>query len=67
MAIIVSCVGRKWILLDRINEEVQSAIDELGNVVVSGFYSYGEIAPFNDDNTCQLHNQTININTISEE
>jgi len=67
LAIIVSCVGRKWILLDRINEEVQSAIDELGNVVVSGFYSYGEIAPFNDDNTCQLHNQTITITTISEE
>jgi hypothetical protein len=67
LAIIVSCAGRKWVLLDRTNEEVQSAIDELGNVVVSGFYSYGEIAPFNGDNKCRLHNQTITITTISEE
>ena len=33
---------------------------------ICGFYSYGEIAPFDGEMNCQLHNQTMAITLISE-
>jgi len=66
-ALLVSCVGRKLILQERTDEEVESAIEILGkNCVVSGFYSYGEISPLKETATCELHNQTMTITTFSE-
>jgi hypothetical protein len=67
LAILVSCVGRKIILHDRTEEEVQAAIDILGKkTCITGFYSYGEIAPINNSTKCELHNQTMAITTFSE-
>lgn len=67
LAILVSCIGRKLVLDQRVEEEVEEVIDVIGNkTVVCGFYSYGEIAPFNKEQNCQLHNQTIAITLISE-
>ncbi len=67
LAIMVSCIGRKLILDQRTIEEVQEAKGVLGNeITVSGFYSYGEIAPFEGENMCQLHNQTMAVTLISE-
>lgn len=67
LAILVSCVGRKIILHDRTEEEVQAAIDIFGEkTCISGFYSYGEIAPVNKSSNCELHNQTMAITTFSE-
>ncbi|MDB5246375.1 MAG: histidine kinase [Segetibacter sp.] len=67
LAILVSCVGRKIILHDRTEEEVQAAIDTLGKkTCVTGFYSYGEIAPANSGTSCELHNQVMAITTFSE-
>ena len=44
-----------------------SQIEVIGNnASVCGFYSYGEIAPFDQEINCQLHNQTIAITLISE-
>jgi hypothetical protein len=34
--------------------------------VLAGFYSYGEIAPFTPNASCELHNQTMTITTLSE-
>jgi hypothetical protein len=34
---------------------------------LTGFYSYGEISPFSKGGTCELHNQTMTITTLSEE
>ena len=67
LAMLVSCIGRKLVLDQRVEEEVDEVIEILGEgTVVSGFYSYGEIAPFHGETACQLHNQTMTITLISE-
>ena len=68
LGLIVSCVGRKIVMNQLIDDELEIIQDILGNNVnLSGFYSYGEIAPFQDDLlTCKLHNQTMTLTTIYE-
>lgn len=66
-SLLVSCVGRKLILGGRIDEEVEAVIESLGDQTpVAGFYSYGEISPFNDGGDCRLHNQTMTITSFYE-
>ena len=66
--LIVSCVGRKIVMNQLIDDELEIIQDILGeNVLLSGFYSYGEIAPFQDNLlNCELHNQTMTLTTIYE-
>jgi len=67
LALLISCVGRKLVLKQRIEEEVEGVQDVLGQeTVLAGFYSYGEISPFNPSARCELHNQTMTITTLSE-
>ncbi|MGB2684357.1 MAG: FIST C-terminal domain-containing protein, partial [Olleya sp.] len=67
LAILVSCIGRKIVLDQRVEEEIEEVIEVIGtDTVISGFYSYGEIAPFHGEVACQLHNQTMTITLISE-
>ena len=67
LAILVSCIGRRLVLDQRVEEEVDEVVEVLGNqTTISGFYSYGEIAPFHGEISCQLHNQTMAITLISE-
>jgi hypothetical protein len=68
LAILISCVGRKMVLQQRIEEEVEGVREVMGpQTVMTGFYSYGEISPFNPNAKCQLHNQTMTITTFLEE
>lgn len=68
LSVLISCVGRKLILKQRTEEEVEGVRDIVGpQSVLTGFYSYGEIAPFGSGfKECQLHNQTMTITTFSE-
>jgi hypothetical protein len=67
LALLISCVGRKLVLQQRIEEEVEGVQDTLGQeTILAGFYSYGEISPFNPAAKCELHNQTMTITTFSE-
>ena len=67
LAVLISCVGRKLILKQRIEEEVEGVREVVGDrTVLSGFYSYGEISPFTPGANCELHNQTMTITTFSE-
>jgi len=67
LAILMSCIGRKLVLDQRVEEELEEVSEIVGdNVTVAGFYSYGEIAPFYGLMSCQLHNQTMTITLISE-
>lgn len=67
LALLVSCIGRKLVLDQRVEEEIEEVVDVVGNeTAICGFYSYGEIAPFNGETNCQLHNQTMTITLISE-
>jgi len=69
LGLAVSCVGRKIVLNKIIDDELEMVTDTLGeNVILSGFYSYGEIAPTKTGSTdCQLHNQTMTLTTIYED
>jgi hypothetical protein len=67
LAICISCVGRKLVLKQRVEEEVEGVREVLGKKpVLAGFYSYGEIAPFEAGADCALHNQTMTITTFGE-
>ncbi|MEN9571679.1 MAG: hypothetical protein RL172_2910, partial [Bacteroidota bacterium] len=66
-SLLISCVGRKLILGPRIDEEVEAVADTFGDdTILAGFYSYGEISPFNEGGNCQLHNQTMTITSFYE-
>jgi hypothetical protein len=67
LAVLISCVGRKLLLNQRIEEEVEAVRDALGKeTVITGFYSYGEISPFSAGGKCELHNQTMTVIHLSE-
>ncbi|MBP9010127.1 MAG: FIST N-terminal domain-containing protein [Smithellaceae bacterium] len=67
LAILISCVGRKLVLKQRTEEEVEAVSEALGaSPVFTGFYSYGEISPFVTGAPCALHNQTMTITTFAE-
>jgi hypothetical protein len=67
LAILISCVGRKLVLKQLVEEEVEGVKEILGpNTTLCGFYSYGEISPFSKDAKCELHNQTMTITTFKE-
>jgi hypothetical protein len=67
VAILVSCIGRKLLLGQRISEEVEAVRNVFGaGTHLSGFYSYGEVSPHEITGSAELHNQTMTITTIGE-
>jgi hypothetical protein len=67
IGLLVSCVGRKLVMGDRIDEEIEAVGDVFGqNTLLTGFYSYGEISPFAPGADCRLHNQTMTVTWIAE-
>ncbi len=68
LAICISCVGRKLVLKQRTEEEVEGVREVLGGgAALAGFYSYGEISPFTPNARCELHNQTMTITSFFEQ
>ncbi len=68
LALLISCVGRKLVLRQRTEEEVEGVQHILGSgATLTGFYSYGEMAPVMSGAKCELHNQTMTITTFSED
>jgi len=66
LAIAVSCVGRRLVLGERTEEEVEATADALPKQARPiGFYSYGEISPY-ASGSCDLHNQTMTLTTLNE-
>lgn len=67
LAILISCAGRRNVLKQLVEEEVEAVRAAIGEKpMITGFYSYGEIAPFDDFSPCELHNQTMTITILSE-
>lgn len=69
LAIAISCVGRKLVLKERVEEELEAVRSMLGaDAAITGFYSYGEICPTAPtEKQCQLHNQTMTITIFKED
>ncbi|MEM7201000.1 MAG: FIST N-terminal domain-containing protein [Planctomycetota bacterium] len=66
LAIAISCVGRRLVLGERAEEEIEAVLEGLPPATQQvGFYSYGEISP-NVNGKCDLHNQTMTLTTIQE-
>ncbi len=67
ISILISCIGRRLVMNQRVEEELELVREVIGSdVPMTGFYSYGEMAPFNGSKTCELHNQTMTLTLISE-
>ena len=67
LAFLISCVGRRLVMKQLVEEEVEAVNEVLGeDIYTTGFYSYGEIAPFDKFTPCALHNQTMTITTFAE-
>lgn len=66
LTIAISCVGRRLVLGERTEEEIESALRILPKgTSLAGFYSYGEISPY-ATGACDLHNQTMTLTNLWE-
>jgi hypothetical protein len=64
--IAISCVGRKLVLGQKTEDELEAVYNIFGdNVEQIGYYSYGEISPLKDGR-CDLHNQTMTLTLFWE-
>jgi len=64
--IAISCVGRKLVLGQKTEDELEAVYNLFGeNVEQIGYYSYGEISPLKDGK-CDLHNQTMTVTLFWE-
>jgi hypothetical protein len=67
LAIMISCVGRRLLLKQRTEEELEAVKEVFGESNhYTGFYSYGEISPLIKGGKCGLHNQTMTITSLFE-
>jgi hypothetical protein len=66
LTLMVSCVGRKLVMQNRTEEEIEAVADTYNQEsTFCGFYSNGEICP-STDGINSLHNQTMTITTFKE-
>lgn len=67
LSIAISCVGRRLLLGERTEEEVESMSEIFSSKTQQiGFYSYGEISPYTTGD-CNLHNQTMTVTIFYEQ
>ena len=67
LSVAISCVGRRLVLGERAEEELEATLEVLSpGTRQVGFYSYGEISPSGHTQGCELHNQTMTLTTIRE-
>lgn len=67
LVIAITCIGRRLLLGQRTEEELEAALDALPEAThMVGFYSYGELSPMGHGQ-CELHNQTMTLTRIQED
>ncbi|MFT5660086.1 MAG: hypothetical protein ACI9TV_000726 [Sulfurimonas sp.] len=67
LSIAISCVGRKFLLKQQTEEELEATLEVLPQKTMQiGFYAYGEIAPISSG-ICDLHNETMTLTVIWED
>lgn len=66
-SVAISCVGRRLVLRDRAEEELDALHEGMdATEPVVGFYSYGEIGSLDAGRPCELHNQSMTVFRITE-
>lgn len=67
LVVAVSCVGRRLVLGERVEEEVEATRAAFpAGAIQAGFYSYGELSPAGGG-VCELHNQTMTLTSYRED
>jgi hypothetical protein len=68
LAILISCIGRKQLLKQRVDEEVEGVLEGVSpGAHATGFYAYGELSPQAPGGApCMLHNQSMSVTLMSE-
>ncbi|MGC9526675.1 MAG: FIST signal transduction protein [Limnospira sp.] len=67
LAIAIGGSGRRLVLGERTEEELEATLDELPDQTQQiGFYGYGEFAPHGGAAVCRLQNQTLTLIAIQE-
>ena len=67
LVILITCVGRKIVLKQLAQDEVEAVTDNFSNdVSFAGFYSNGEISKSKFIEDCKLHNQSMTLTSFSE-
>lgn len=67
LCLLVSCVGRRLMMGQRAEEDVEEVASRLpAGTVISGFFSYGEVAPHHATRKTCLHNQTMTLTMLGE-
>ena len=65
--LLVSCVGRRLLMGQSTEEEIEQVHEAIGpGVPMAGYYSYGEIAPRAGSKVAGLHNQTLTLTLLAE-
>lgn len=66
LTIAISCVGRRLVLSQRVEEEIEAVLESLPHEQpLIGYYSYGELSPL-ASGRCDLHNQTMTLTSFWE-
>jgi len=66
LVLLVSCVGRRLVLGQLCEEELEIIRENLGKkAILTGFYSYGELSEVGESR-CTLHNQTMTLVSLYE-
>lgn len=65
--ICISCIGRKLLMGNDTEDELDAVKDVLGSSQFLGFYSNGEISALSNGGTTELHNQTMTITYLYED
>jgi hypothetical protein len=65
--IAISCVGRKLVLGQRVEDEIEAVLSSFEDkeIMQIGYYSYGEISPL-PSGECDLYNQTMTVMCLGE-
>jgi hypothetical protein len=67
LCLAISCIGRRLVLGQRCEEELEAVLDTLPKPCrMIGYYSYGELSPLSSGR-CDLHNQTMTLSLLWEE
>lgn len=66
LGLVVSCVGRKWVMGQRVGDETEAVQAEAAGAPTIGFFSYGEVAPHARTGVCTLHHATVAVTVLSE-
>ncbi len=66
LTVLVSCYGRRVVLGERTEEELEIVGEAMDNAAMAGFYSYGEISRDLAGVRTELYNQTMTVTSLAE-